>query len=110
MALIPRTLALTGSLALALTGVGASASAATTYTLLLHATRMASQARGSAVVTQLSPAEDKVTIRALDLPRSRSHHRRRHLHGERRGHEAQGHSSARHGRGLRTGSPAGGAD
>jgi hypothetical protein len=29
---------------------------------------MASHARGSAVVTQLSAAEDKVTIRALDLP------------------------------------------
>jgi hypothetical protein len=68
MALIPRTLALTGGLALALTGVVASASAATTYTLLLHATRMASQAKGTAVVTQLSPADDKVTIRALALP------------------------------------------
>jgi hypothetical protein len=68
MALIPRTLALTGGLALALTGVAASASAATTYTLPLHATKMASQAKGTAVVTQLSPADDKVTIRALDLP------------------------------------------
>ena len=68
MALTPRTLALTGGLALALTGVVASASAATTYTLPLHATRMASHAKGTAVVTQLSPADDKVTIRALDLP------------------------------------------
>jgi hypothetical protein len=68
MALIPRTLALTGGLALTLTGVVASASAATTYTLPLHATKMASHARGSALVTQLSPADDKVTIRALDLP------------------------------------------
>jgi hypothetical protein len=68
MALIPRALTLTGGLALALTGVVASASAATTYTLPLHATRMASQAKGTAVVTQLSPADDKVTIRALDLP------------------------------------------
>jgi hypothetical protein len=68
MALIPRTLALTGGLALALTGVVASASAATTYTLPLHATKMASHATGTAVMTQLSPADDKVTIRALDLP------------------------------------------
>jgi hypothetical protein len=68
MTLIPRTLALAGGLVLALTGVGASASGATTYILRLHATRMASHAKGSAVVTQLSAAEDKVTIRALDLP------------------------------------------
>jgi hypothetical protein len=68
MALIPRTLALGGALALALTAVVASASAATTYTLPLHATRMASHAKGTALVTQLSPADDKVTIRALDLP------------------------------------------
>jgi hypothetical protein len=68
MALTPRRLALTGGLALALTGVGAAASAATTYTLPLHATKMASHARGTAVVTQLSPADDKITIKAQDLP------------------------------------------
>jgi len=68
MTIAPHALALTGGVALALTGFVASASAATTHTLALHPTKMASHALGSAVVTQTSAADYKVTITASGLP------------------------------------------
>src|SRR5579871_2907300 len=67
MVLAPRTLALAGGVALMLTAVSA-ASAATTHTLRLTATRMASHAHGTAVVTQTAPGDYRITINAGGLP------------------------------------------
>ncbi len=68
MAIAPRSLALASGLALALTGVAASASAASSHMLQLHSTMMASHAMGSAVVAQTSMDDYKVTITAANLP------------------------------------------
>ncbi len=69
MILAPRALALAASATLAVTGLAGSASAATTTrTVALHPTRMASHARGDAVVTQTAPGDYTVTITASGLP------------------------------------------
>ncbi|HWE61553.1 MAG TPA: hypothetical protein VHB98_07565 [Chloroflexota bacterium] len=68
MVLVSRVLALTGSLTLALSGLAASATAATTTTFPLHGTKMASMAHGIAAVTQTSPGDYKVVITLSDMP------------------------------------------
>ncbi len=68
MAFTSRAPILAGGLALALIGVVGSASAATTHTLALHPTKMASHAMGGAAVTQTAPDDYKVTITASGLP------------------------------------------
>ena len=67
MVLASRSLALAGGLAL-LVGLQGAVSAATTHTLRLTATRMASHARGTALVTQTAPGRYTITITASGLP------------------------------------------
>jgi len=68
MASAPRSLALASGLALALTGLTASASAASTHTLKLHGTMMATHSTAAAVITQTSAADYKITITTSNLP------------------------------------------
>ena len=69
MALMPRLLALTTSIALAAPCVAASATAAsTTTTFPLHGTKMASMAHGIARAVQAAPGDYKVAITLSAMP------------------------------------------
>lgn len=68
MVLASGPLALASGLAVLLVGLHGAASAATTHTLRLTATRMASHAHGTALVTQTTPGRYTITITATGLP------------------------------------------
>lgn len=68
MILSPRALAITGSLALVLSGVAAPATAATTTTFPLHGTKMANLAHGIAMVTASRAGEYRVVITIANMP------------------------------------------
>jgi hypothetical protein len=69
MALVPRILALTSSIALGANLLTASATAAnTTTTFPLRGTKMASMAHGVAAVVQTAPGDYKVTITLSAMP------------------------------------------
>jgi hypothetical protein len=72
MVLAPRPLALAGALTLLLATTSAVAAAPPGRTLRLTATRMASHAHGTAVVTQIAPGDYTITITAGGLPRPTS--------------------------------------
>ncbi len=69
MVLVPRPLALAGGLALTLLGATAAGAAAPTHTLRLTATRMASHAHGTVLVTQTAADAYTLTITVGGLPR-----------------------------------------